>query len=151
MVFLEQIVLEITSFGALQKFVSGQKDSLNFFESVKEYFFDLGKRLGYDSRKNSSVLRNGINFSTVDIAWSSAEKIVAGFEIEFGNKEELLSGIWKLIELEPQYAVLITSFKAKNFSLKEIEQILRHSHNYKAVSTEFLLMEIDKEFFAEIQ
>ncbi len=148
---MEQIVREITSFGALQKFVDGRKDDLNFFECIKQYFFELGKSLNYDCKKDSSVLQKGINFSAVDVVWASSEKICAAFEIEFGNKDEMLAGIWKLIELEPQYAVLITSSKAKNYSLKEIEQILRYSHNHKTLETEFLLIEIDKEFFAEIK
>lgn len=148
---MEQLVREITSFGALQKFVDEHKENLNFFECIKQHYFELGKNLGYDSKKDSSVLRKGINFSNVELTWASTEKVLAAFEIEFGSKEEMLAGIWKLIELEPQYAVLITSSKAKNFSLKEIEQILRHSHNHKFLETEFLLIEIDKEFFVEIQ
>ncbi|MEA3255143.1 MAG: hypothetical protein U9Q22_04860 [Candidatus Altiarchaeota archaeon] len=98
---------ELTDFQGLDEFIKNSE--LNYREALIDYYKTLGEGLGFTVRKNSSVIRNGINFGRIDLIWVEPN---ITFTVEFGNIEEILKHLWKIMEFSPQISVLILSSKS---------------------------------------
>ncbi len=133
----------ILDFDQLQDYVSKNEGLLP--NLIRDYFLKLGNDLGFESEKNFSAKFNKIEMGSVKLAWVDSNKIAAAFEIEFGNKAEFLSSLWKLMALDTQNAVLITSSKARNFSPDETKKLV--SMFSKKPENFLVLIDIAKEEF----
>ncbi len=142
---MEPFIREILAFEILQDFVN-RKDA-PFKELILDYYDELGGKLGFESRRDFPIERRKLNYGNIECVWLDSSNPAVAFELCFGSREEAMVSLWKLAELEPGYAVIITSGKAKNFSLDDLERMFRRSHLSKAKETAFLLVEINSEEF----
>ena len=142
---MEPTLRQILDFNSIQSFIQGKEGS--FVDLLKEYYFLLGEDLGFESKKDFLVKANNIKLGSLDLAWLDSEKPVAGFVVSFGSKEDILSAVWKLVEFNSQYAVLVTSTKAKNFSLEEIRRLLTDFFLRKPPMQSFLAVDVSEEKF----
>ncbi|MEM0359893.1 MAG: hypothetical protein QXK06_00970 [Candidatus Diapherotrites archaeon] len=139
---MNPLVREITDFKSLQVYV--QSSQANLVESTKRYYFNLGKKLGLDAKTEMDVLLEKVQLPKPQLAWLDAGKPVVAFYFCFGSKEEMLAGIFSLLALNADLSVIITSSKARTYSIKEIKTILEEAV-FLNLTTKFLLVDISKE------
>lgn len=101
------MIQDLVNFQELENYVKNSE--LKYREAIIEYYKELGERLGFTVRENSSVIRNGINFGKIDLVWVEPN---ITFTVEFGNLEEILKHLWRILEFSPKISVLILSSKS---------------------------------------
>ena len=141
---MEPLIREITDFKSLQTHV--QSSEGNLFDSTKRYYHSLGRKLGLESRKDVEAEIAGVKLPKAELAWFDSGEPVASFAFCFGSREEMLASVFSLLALRADLSVLITSSKAKNYSLEEIKKLLEESV-FLNLTTKFLLIDIAKEEF----
>lgn len=141
---MEPLVREITDFSSLQVYV--QSSDGNLFELTRRYYYNLGKKLGFEPKKDIEIEQHGVQLPRAQLAWFDAGKPIAAFFFCFGSREELLAAIFSLLALNADLSVLITSSKARNYSLEEIKNLLQECQ-FLNIASQFLLVDISKEEF----
>lgn len=86
-----------------------ESSSLTFREAIIDYYAVLGERLGFEVRRNASVIKHGVNLGKLDLMWLEPNII---FCVEFGSFEEILKHLWRIQEYDPENAVLVLSSKS---------------------------------------
>jgi len=141
---MEPLIREITDFQSLQTHV--QSSEGNLFDSTKRYYHGLGKKLGLESKKDFEPLVAEIKLPKAELVWFDSGEPVASFAFCFGSREEMLAAVFSLLAVRADLSVLITSSKAKNYSLGEIKKLLEEPV-FLNLTTKFLLIDISKEEF----
>ena len=139
---MEPLIREITDFKSLQ--INVQSSESNIFDSTKRYYHGLGKKLGLESKKDFEAEVEGVQLPAVAVTWLDAGKPLAAFTFCFGSKEEMLAAIFSLLSVQAELSVIITSSKAKNYSLEELKKIIEEPV-FLNITTRFLLVDIAKE------
>lgn len=144
---MEPLVREIIDFKSLQVYV--QSSEGNLVESTKHYYLNLGKKLGLDTKTDIEASIEKVQLPKPQLAWLDAGKPVVSFYFCFGSKEEILAGIFSLLALNADLSVLMTSSKARTYSIQEIKTLLEEPV-FLNLTTKFLLIDIHKEEFIVI-
>ncbi len=134
------LINELIDFKSLQDFVTANEG--NLIELTKEYYSMLGSDLGFKVKRNAELSFESVQLGSFDLAWFDDSSIAVLFEFEFGSKDEFLAAIAKLILARPELAVLITSSRAKIFSLEELKCIILE---LTAGTQRFLIIDLTKE------
>ena len=134
--------MEIVDFRSLQTHV--QSSEQNLFDSTKAYYTKLGVKLGLDTVNDFETRVSGVKMPKIALAWMGSDKPLVAFAFGFSSKEDLLGGILSLLAVQPDLSVVITSSKARNFSLQEIKTLLEEAIFLNQTS-KFLLVDIAKE------
>ncbi|GEM_PF-1552299 len=149
---MDAILREITDFKPLQAFVS--KNEGNLAQLTKKYYSELGSILGFQVKDGFEVKYSGVSLGEISLLWFDSENEFLAdsssgfiaFELQFGSRAELLASIVKLAAFSAEYSVLITSSKAKNYSLKEIKSVLS-GQEFLSLQKPFLLIDLSSEKF----
>ncbi len=141
---MEPLIREITDFASLQVYV--QSSDSNLFDSTRRYYAGLGRKLGFEVLRGFEPMVAGVKLPSVELAWLDAGKPLAVFSFCFGSREEMLASLFSLLASSADLSVLITSSKARNYSLGEIKSILEEAPFLNSL-TGFLLVDISKEEF----
>jgi len=136
---MDPIVNELINFRDLQTFVTENEGSL--IELTKRYYAMLGNDLGFKCESPFNATINGCSFG-LDIAWFDETNLEVAFEFEFGNLEELLAGIAKLILSNANHSVLVTSSKARIADLNSIVDLAGRLSPY---AQNLLIMDLSEE------
>lgn len=116
------LVKELTDFKSLQDFVTANEG--NLIDLTLEYYTMLGNDLGFRVKRMHLCEFENIPLGNAELAWFDNDALAVLFEFEFGSKEEMLAAIVKLLLSKPELAVLITSSRARIFSLEELKHII---------------------------
>jgi hypothetical protein len=108
---------DVLSREKMQAFVAQERGALR--DALLKYLAAAGEAQGATPRVNAPLVKYGVMLGRIGCVWV-AERAVAGFEIEFGNREDVLKALLKLAELAPQDAVLVVSSRSQ-FSLPPAE------------------------------
>jgi len=95
---------ELTNFSDIESFI--KKSNLGLKEALIKYYESLGERMGFTVRRNFTVIKNSINLGKLDLIWVEPNVV---FCFEFGNFDEILKHLWKILEFEPKLGVIILS------------------------------------------
>ena len=139
---INPIVSEVTNFKALQGFVTENEGCL--VELTKRYYITLGNDLGFKCEAPFKTEINGCSIE-LDIAWFDESNLEVAFEFEFGTVDEMLAGIAKLMIVNPELAVLITSSKARIASIEKIANVIKELFPY---SENFLIIDLAEEQYS---
>ena len=132
----DDITLEITNFQNLENYT--KTNPQKFRDAVIAYYKKLGEEKGFTVRENFSIIKNGANFSKLELLWLEPNVI---FTTEFGNIEEIYKHLWKIMEYSPKLAVLILSSKA-GCKAEDVAKIIQKSTIIGDKKNIFLLMDI---------
>jgi hypothetical protein len=126
----------LTNFNELDTHV---KDSdLSYKEAVIDYYRFLGEKHGFTVRKDSSVIRYGVNLGKMDLIWLEPN---ISFTIEFGNLEEVLKHLWRVMEFSPNLAVLLLSSKS-GCKATDVVRLMANSSVFKKIDMRFLVLDL---------
>ena len=131
-------IQKITDIEGLRAFLSSHPE-LGARDAMLAHYAGLGMSLGFTSSRGAPLLAHGTTIGKIDCVWSSNRPVVA-FELELGEKEEALSALWKLAELGPELAVIITN---SGDSLDTTKSVILRSQMTRALNQMFLLFEIE--------
>jgi len=94
----------ITDLDGLRRFA---KDSgLKFRDALIEYYRQVGEKQGFTVLKDSSVIKNAVNYGKVDLIWVEPNTV---FCSEFGVLDDVYRHLWRIMVLKPSVAVLLLS------------------------------------------
>ena len=134
------LVKELTDFKSLQDFVTANEG--NLIDLTMGYYTMLGNDLGFRVKRMRLCQFENISLGSADLAWFDDETLAVLFEFEFGSREEMLAAVAKLLLSKPELAVLITSSRARIFSLEELKHILSE---LSFGMQQFLVIDLTKE------
>jgi hypothetical protein len=83
-----------------------KESELPFREAIIDYYSRLGESQGFTVTRNSSVIRNTVNYGRVDLIWVEPNIV---FCLEFGVLDDVYKHLFKLIQLKPSLSVLLLS------------------------------------------
>lgn len=130
----------ITDFKGLEEHI--ENSGFGYREAVLDYYKKLGIKHGFSVRENSSVIRYGINFGRIDLIWLEPNTT---FTIEFGNLEEILKHLWRIMEFTPELAVLLLSSKS-GCKATDVIKVIKNSPVLKEMRDRILAIDLtDKE------
>ncbi|MEM4662979.1 MAG: hypothetical protein QXM75_03075 [Candidatus Diapherotrites archaeon] len=125
---LNPLIKEITDFEQLQAFVSEHEG--NLIDLSKTYYCSLGTDLGFDTYAPYSVSKGTALFE-LDVVWLTAQNIEVAFEFEFGNIEEFLSALAKLILCEPELSVVFVSSRSHAINFETASELAQNIAKFK--------------------
>lgn len=134
---MEQKTLkEITDLNSLDRYV--KSSGLKFCEAILRYYKELGEKLGYSVRENSSVIKNGVNYGKIDMIWLEPN---ITFTTEFGSPEEIYKHLWKILEYSPNESVFLLSSKS-SCKAEDVDKIIEKSGLVGEKKNKFLIMDV---------
>jgi len=136
--------MEIVDFKSLQTHV--QSSEQNLFDSTKAYYTNLGKKLGLETENDFEAEVSGVKMPKIALTWMDSDKPMVAFAFGFSSKEDVLGGILSLLAAQADLCVVVTSSKARNFSLQDIKTLLEEAI-FLNQTHKFLLVDIAKEEF----
>lgn len=113
----------------MQEYV--QKNNGSLPELIKNYYCELGKNLGLESKKNPKVLIEKEAIGEIDLVWLDNKQKTAGFNIEFGNINEFISACYKLKKFNAENSFLVFSGKTKTTPKSIAEKIFQEMFSSK--------------------
>ncbi len=126
----------LTNFEELEGYVKNSE--LGYKEAVIDYYKTLGKKHGFTVRKDSSVIRYGINLGKIDLIWLEPN---ITFTIEFGNLDEILKHLWRILEFSPGLAVLLLSSKS-GCKATDVVKLIKNSDVLGEMRGKFLVLDL---------
>ncbi len=126
----------ITDFKGLEEHI--ENSDLGYREAVLDYYKKLGIEQGFTVRENSSVIQYGINFGRIDLIWLEPNTT---FTIEFGNLEEILKHLWRIMEFTPELAVLLLSSKS-GCKATDVVKVIKNSPVLKEMRDRILAIDL---------
>lgn len=139
---ISPLIQELTDFASLQDFVTENEG--NLIELSKTYYCALGTDLGFETYAPYAFEQDEFCFE-LDIAWLSGSAIEVAFEFEFGNIEEMLAGLSKLLLADSELSVLVISSRAKAFSISTVVEIAKKLQ--KKPSSNLLIIDLANETY----
>jgi len=130
------MINELKKFEELEEYV--KRSRLKYRDAILEYYRNLGERFGFTVRENSSVIRQGINLGRLDVIWIEPN---ITFVIEFGNFEEILKHLWRLVEFSPNLSVLILSSKS-DCRAEKVSELIEKSEILAELRNRFLILDV---------
>ena len=127
---------ELKKFEELEEHI--KNSGLKYGEAILEYYKNLGEKLGFTVRENSSVIKNGVNSGRLDVIW--LEPNIA-FAAEFGRFEDILKHLWKLVEFSPSLAVLLLSSKSE-CRAEKVSELIEKSDITREIKNRFLILDV---------
>ncbi len=127
---------ELKNFEELEEHT--KNSGLKYREAILEYYKNLGEKLGFTVRENSSVIKNGVNSGRLDVIW--LEPNIA-FAVEFGRFEDILKHLWKLVEFSPSLAVLLLSSKSE-CKAEKVSELIEKSDITREIKNRFLILDV---------
>ena len=126
----------LTNFEELEEYVKNSE--LGYKEAVIDYYKSLGEKHGFTVRKDSSVIQYGVNFGKMDLIWVEPN---ITFTIEFGNLEEILKHLWRILEFSPTLAVLLLSSKS-GCKATDVVKLIKNSDVLEEMRGKFLVLDL---------
>lgn len=127
---------ELKKFEELEEHI--KNSGLKYGEAILDYYKNLGERLGFTVRENSSVIKNGVNSGRLDVIW--LEPNIA-FVVEFGRFEDILKHLWKIVEFSPSLAVLLLSSKSE-CRAEKVSELVEKSGITREIRDRFLIIDV---------
>lgn len=131
-----ELIDEITNFQKLEEYT--KNSNLKFREAIIAYYKKMGEEKGFSVRENTPIIKNTVNYGKIELIWLEPN---ITFTTEFGNLEEIYKHLWKILEYEPNIAVLILSSKA-GCKAEEAAKIISKSTLVGEKRKNFVLMDI---------
>ncbi|HIE33749.1 MAG TPA: hypothetical protein EYP86_01245 [Candidatus Altiarchaeales archaeon] len=135
---MERIISLLVDFEELDKHV--RNSNINYREAIVDFYKSVGKKHGFTVRENTSVIRNGINFGKLDLVWLEPNIV---FAIEFGNLDNLLAKVWRIVEFSPNMAVLILSSKSM-IRIENVINLIEKSEMFGNLRKRFLVLDVSE-------
>ena len=129
----------ISDFNKLAEYVDAS--DLPYKEAVIEYFQELGEKNKFTVRKDSSVIKYGINLGKLDLIWLEPN---ITFTIEFGGFEEILKHLWRIIEFSPSLSVLLLSSKS-GCRAADVAKLIKNSPLLASMKDRFMVLDLTEE------
>lgn len=129
----------ISDFNKLAEYVDAS--DLPYREAVIEYFQELGEKHKFTVRKDSSVIKYGINLGKLDLIWLEPN---ITFTIEFGGFEEILKHLWRIIEFSPSLSVLLLSSKS-GCRAADAAKLIKSSPLLAPMKDRFMILDLTEE------
>jgi hypothetical protein len=126
----------LTNFRELEEHV--ENSELNYREAVVDYYKTLGEKHGFTVRKDSTVIRYGVNLGRIDLIWIEPN---ITFTIEFGNLDEILKNLWCIIEFSPNLSVLLLSSKS-GCKASDVVKLIQNSTILEKMREKFLVLDL---------
>jgi hypothetical protein len=133
----------ISDFNKLAEYVDAS--DLPYKEAVIEYYRELGEKNKFTVRKDSSVIKYGINFGKIDLIWLEPN---ITFTIEFGGFEEILKHLWRIIEFSPSLSVLLLSSKS-GCRAADVAKLIKNSPLLAPMKDRFMILDLTDEELVE--
>jgi hypothetical protein len=112
---------------------------------VIEYFQELGEKNKFTVRKDSSVIKYGINLGKLDLIWLEPN---ITFTIEFGGFKEILKHLWCIIEFSPSLSVLLLSSKS-GCRAADVAKLIKNSPLLASMKDRFMILDLTEEELVE--
>lgn len=129
----------IADFEGLMTYVEGSE--LNYREAVLDFYKNLGEKHGFTVRKDSTVIRYGLNLGRMDLIWVEPN---ITFTIEFGSLDEILKHLWRVLEFSPSLAVLLLSSKS-GCKAADVLKLIKNSPLLADMKEKFLVLDLTEE------
>ena len=129
----------IADFEKLAAFVEGS--NLSYREAVLDYYRELGETHKFTVRKDASAIKYGVNLGKIDLIWLEPN---ITFTIEFGNLEDILKHLWRIVEFSPSLAVLLLSSKS-GCKAADVLKLIKNSPVLASMRNRFLVLDLTEE------
>lgn len=133
----------ISDFEALAEYV--ESSDLSYREAVIDFYRELGEKHKFTVRKDSSVIRYGVNLGKLDLIWLEPN---ITFTIEFGSFEEILKHLWRIIEFSPSLSVLLLSSKS-GCRAADVSKLIKNSPLLAPMNGRFMILDLTEEEVVE--
>ncbi|MBN2250488.1 MAG: hypothetical protein JW724_00250 [Candidatus Altiarchaeota archaeon] len=130
------MIEELVDFKNLSDFL--KSSDLKYREALMAYYKSLGESLGFTVRENASIIRNGVNFGRIDLIWLEPN---VTFTAEFGDIDGIYKHLWRIIEFNPNMAVLLLSSKS-SCKADDVTKIIEKSGILEGKRGSFLVLDV---------
>ena len=124
----------LSDFGRLKECVKGSE--LKFKDAVIEYYKQLGEEQGFTVIRDSTVIKNAVNYGKVELVWVEPNTM---FSCEFGVLDDIYRHLFRIMELKPSLAVLLLSGNSQ-CNPHKVKDIVERTPELK--DTEFLVLDV---------
>ncbi|MBN2014642.1 MAG: hypothetical protein JW778_05635 [Candidatus Altiarchaeota archaeon] len=122
-----------------------EKSGLNYREAILDFYKNLGEKSGFTVRRDSSIIRYGLNLGRMDLIWIEPN---ITFTIEFGSLDEILKHLWRILEFSPSLAVLLLSSKS-GCKATDVLKLINSSPLLEPMKKKFLILDLTEEEIVE--
>ena len=133
----------ISDFDALAEHV--ESSSLSYKEAVIDFYRQLGEKQNFTVRKDSSVIKYGLNLGRLDLIWLEPN---ITFTIEFGGFDEILKHLWRIVEYSPSLSVLLLSSKS-GCKAADVAKLIKASPLLESMENKFMILDLTEEEIVE--
>ena len=112
--------------------------NLNYRDAIISYYKTLGENLGFTVRENPSIIKHGINFGRINMIWLEPNVTIT---VEFGNFENILGHLWRILEYSPELAVLVLSSKS-GCKASDVAKLVEQSELLENKQKKFLIIDV---------
>jgi hypothetical protein len=124
----------LTDFHGLKKFI--KESDLKFKDALVEYYRRVGEEQGFTILKDSSVIKNAVNYGRVDLVWVESNTV---FCSEFSLPDDIYRHLFRIMVLKPSIAVLLLS-GASQLSPQRVKQIVGGTPQLEGI--EFVILDV---------
>lgn len=129
----------ISDFDALAEHVESSDSP--YREAVIEFYRRLGEKQNFSVRKDSSVIKYGVNLGKLDLIWLEPN---ITFTIEFGGFDEILKHLWRIVEYSPSLSVLLLSSKS-GCKAADVSKLIKNSPLLGSMRDRFMILDLTEE------
>jgi hypothetical protein len=127
----------LTDFNGMREYV--KKSGLKFKEALVEYYRQVGEKQGFTVLKDSSVIKNAVNYGKVDLIWVEPNTV---FCCEFGLLDDVYKHLWRIMVLKPTVAVLLLSGNSQ-CNPRSVKDMVEKTPELKGI--EFIVLDVTAE------
>ena len=124
----------LTDFDGMRKSV--RESGLKFRDAVIEHYRQVGEKQGFTVLKDSSVIKNAVNYGKGDLVWVEPDTV---FCSEFGVLDDIYRHLWRIMVLKPHVAVLLLSGNSQ-CSPQKVRDIVGKTPELKGI--EFIVLDV---------
>src|SRR3989338_3468345 len=111
---MDYILKNCIDFGKISNYVQSKDGSLNSI--VLSYYADLGLNFGIETEKGMKAKLENSDIGAIDLCWKDAGRVLAAFQVQFGNYQEIISSCFLLKTAGAEYSFLVISTKNRGIT-----------------------------------
>ena len=124
----------LTDYTGLRDFIKGSE--LKFRDALIEYYRRVGEEQGITALKDSTVIKNAVNYGRVDLLWVEPNTV---FCSEFSVLDDIYKHLWRIMVLKPSVAVLLLSGNSQ-CNPRKVKEIVERTPQLNGI--EFIVSDV---------
>ncbi|RLI91215.1 MAG: hypothetical protein DRO94_04480 [Candidatus Altiarchaeales archaeon] len=133
---MNEIIELISDFDKLDEYI--RNSNLRYREAIINFYKELGEKLGFTVRESTSIIKHGVNFGKIDLIWVEPN---ITFTVEFGNFDNLLGHLFRILEFSPNLAVLVLSSNS-SIRIENVSNLIHRSRLIENMREKIIILDV---------